>query len=224
MTRPDIAARLIGSERQPLVVVDGFAADPDALRADATTRLFEPAGRNYPGVRAPLPSSYLRDVHATLATILREVFGFRKRIVPLDASFSIVTTVPEQLSLEQRLPHVDSIEPDRFALVHYLSPHNADGTGFFRHRTTGFEMLDEVRAPVYFARLRAELREGGPPAAYAGDEMPLFERTALVEARDNRAVIYRSALLHCGAIGPATTLSSDPASGRLTVTAFFTAE
>lgn len=223
MSRPDISARLIGRERQPLVVIDHFAPDPDSLRAAAIASRFEPARRHYPGIRAALPDGYLAAQRAILAAVLSEVFGHHGRVRVLDASFSIVTAAPEALSTEQRLPHVDAVEPGRIALVHYLSPDDGDGTAFFRHRATGFETVDEARAPAYFDRLGVELRENPPGPAYIAGDTPLFERTALVEARCNRAVIYRSALLHSGAIGPGAALSPDPATGRLTVTAFLEA-
>lgn len=114
---------------------------------------------------------------------------------------------------------------ERIALVHYLSPQASEGTAFFRHRATGFEAVDERRAPAYFARLDGELGDGAmlPPHYVTGDTT-LFERTMPVSARFNRAVLYRSYLLHSGAIDSASTLSADPAVGRLTVTGFLSIE
>ena len=224
MIRPDIRARLIGRERQPLVIVDGLAPDPDALRAAAVASGFEPAGRHYPGVRAALPSNYWPDAQAILATVLREVFECRSTMRLLDASFSMVTTPPERLTIEQRLPHIDATSPGRIALIHYLSADDGDGTGFFRHRATGFETVTAAREASYYARLTAELRDSwAPPMAYMRDSTPLFDRTTLVDAHYNRALIYRSSLLHSGAISPNAALSPDPANGRLTVTAFLEA-
>lgn len=223
MTRPDISARLIGREREPLVTIDGFAPDPDALRAAAAATRFEPGRHLYPGVRAAIPPDYWPTAQGVLATVLHDVFGCRDRARLLDASFSMVTTPPEALAVEQRLPHVDATGPGRIALIHFLSPDGGDGTAFFRHRATGFETVTEAREAAYYARLAAELRESAPPPAYIHDSTPLFERTALAEARYNRALIYRSALLHSGAIGPRAALSADPAIGRLTVTAFIEA-
>lgn len=220
MIRPDISARRIGREGQPLAVVDGFHPDPDALRAQAIASRFAPARHHYPGVRASLPDDYFARVGPALATVLREVLGAPTRTELLDASFSIVTTRPDRLTAPQRLPHVDAIDEGRIALVHYLS-HGGGGTAFFRHRATGFETIDEARAPVYHACLKAELRRHGlPPAAYISGSTPLFERIAGIDARYNRAVIYRSELLHSGAIAADAPLGAEPAAGRLTVTAF----
>lgn len=225
MSPADIATRHIGIERQPLVSIDGFAADPDALRAAATAARFGPAAHHYPGIRAPLPADYLRDQRQILTDVLGETFGHRGRVDVIDASFSIVTTPPAALAMPQRLPHCDAFAAKRIALIHYLSPEGGDGTAFFRHRSTGFETVCETRAPAYFDRLNEELRDGrGPSAGYIAGDTSLFERIALADARYNRALIYRSYLLHSGAIAPDAALSPDPARGRLTVTAFLSVE
>lgn len=224
VTRPDISARLIGRELQPLAIIDDFAPDPDVLRSFAEASRFGPARHLYPGLRAPVAPDYWRTVQGTIATVLHDVFDCRDRVRLLDMSYSIVTTRPEDLSTEQRLPHVDSTSPGRIALTHYLASEGGDGTAFFRHRATGFETVSETREQAYYASLNAELRKfGSPPAAYICDTTPLFERIALGEGRYNRALIYRSSLLHSGAIRSSAKLSPDPAIGRLTVTAFLEA-
>jgi hypothetical protein len=218
---PDIAARRIGTEGQPVAIIDGFHPDPDALRAFAANAPFEPGRNHYPGIRAALPPGYFGDIRPALIATLKGVFGHAGSLALIDASYSIVTTPPAALSLPQRLPHVDAVEPGRIALVHFLGQNDSDGTSFYRHRSTGFEALDAARAPLYRARLTDELRQSGEPAAaYIAGSTPLFDRVSLVEARYNRAVVYPSALLHSGAIAPGATLSDDPAHGRLTITAF----
>lgn len=221
MSGPAVTVHRVGREAQPLVVIDGFAADPDGLRNYALRSDFGPAANHYPGVRAALPAAYLPAQLAVLAEVLGSVFGRHGAIDVIDASFSIVTTPPDRLDIRQRLPHCDAFGTDRIALVHYLTPEGGDGTAFFRHRSTGFETLDENRAAVFFGQLDAEMRYGAvPPAAYVAEDTPLFERTMAVEARYNRALVYPSYLLHSGAIAPDAVLSDDPARGRLTVTAF----
>jgi hypothetical protein len=221
MGQPDITILRIGREKQPLVVIDDFAPDPDALRAAAIDAAFAPALHHYPGIRAPLPAGYMPGQKPVIAEALAEAFGQPGQIACIDASFSMVTTEPAALSVNQRLPHCDAFAVERIALIHYLSPEGGDGTGFFRHRSTGFETVDQSRAPIYFDQLGAEIRFGGePPLAYVAGDTPLFERTLLAEARYNRALLYRSYVLHSGAISLGATLSPDPAEGRLTITAF----
>jgi Family of unknown function (DUF6445) len=219
--RPDICARRIGKEGHPIAVIDGFSPDPDALRAQALTLPFSPASDHYPGVRAAVPSAYIPAQAALIAHVLNAVFGATTPASVLDITYSIVTTPATDLSLVQRLPHIDATSPDRIALVHYLSPGATEGTAFFRHRATEFETIDPSRGPHYMSTLDAELRCGQPsPSGYICDDTDLFERTHGVEGRFNRAVIYRSNMLHSGAITAQTPLSADPAIGRLTITGF----
>ena len=224
MIRPTIVAKRIGIEQQPVVVVDGFHPDPDALRAAAAGAQFSAAHHHYPGIRAELPADYVAATRAVIAVVLRDVFGLREGVELIDSSFSIVTTPPGALTVAQRLPHVDAVDRNRIALVHYLSHRDDGGTAFYRHRATGFETIDETRSADYFAALNREIAaDGAPPPGYIHASTPHFERIGGVDASYNRAVIYRSAMLHSGAIPPAAPLRSDPASGRLTVTAFLAA-
>ncbi len=221
MTAPSLTLHRVGREAQPLVVIDDFAPDPDALRAAAIASRFGPALQHYPGIRAPLPDSYFPTQRAVLADALGELLERRGGASLVDASFSIVTTPPDALEIRQRIPHCDAFGADRIALVHYLAPEDGGGTAFFRHRSTGFETIDAERAPIFFGQLDAEFRHGGlPPARYVAGDTPLFERTMAIAARYNRAIVYPSFLLHSGAIAPDAVLSPDPAVGRLTVTAF----
>jgi hypothetical protein len=215
-----VAVRRVGRERQPVAIIDEFAADPDALRAAAAAATFAPAGRHYPGISARLPPSYFRPHAAMFAQLLADLFDLPEGARVLDASFSIVTAAPETLTLEQRIPHVDALEPGRIAMVHYLGPDDPDGTAFFRHRATGFETLNAARSAQYLPRLNAEIRAAPPAADYLAGHSPLFELLETVPARYNRAILYRSAMLHSGAITPGRALPADPLSGRLTVTAF----
>lgn len=221
MTAPSFTVHHVGREAQPVVVIDDFAPDPDTLRAAALEAPFGPALQHYPGVRAALPDSYIPAQRTVLAQVLGPMLGRAGAVGLVDASFSIVTTPPEALEIRQRIPHCDAFGAERIALVHYLAPSGGDGTAFFRHRSTGFETIDEERAPIFFGQLDAEFRYGGlPPARYVTGDTNLFEQTLAVEARYNRALVYPSYLLHSGAIAPDAVLSSDPALGRLTVTAF----
>ena len=221
MAEPVVTTRAIGAEAQLLAIVDDFALDPAGLRAFAAAAAFEPAGQHYPGIRAALPDDYFQQVGPALAAVLRDAFGHEGRVDVIDASFSIVTTPAGALAPRQRLPHCDAFAKNRIALLHYLSPGDCDGTAFFRHRSTGYETIDERRAPFYFRRLDDELRAAsGPPHGYIAGDTALFERIALAEPRYNRALLYRSYALHSGAIAPDAALSPDPDAGRLTITGF----
>ncbi|MBL8651551.1 MAG: hypothetical protein JNL35_14260 [Sphingopyxis sp.] len=211
----------IGAEARPLCILDDFAPDPDGLRDFAAAAAFEAALHHYPGIRAALPAGYFEARLPVIAEAAAQTFGRSGAVTVIDASFSIVTTPVEALSVAQRMPHVDAFTADRIAFIHYLSPEGDDGTAFFRHRSTGFETVGEDRRDLYFRQLDTELRYAGPPpAAYVADNTPLFARTHVAAARYNRALLYRSDNLHSGAISPDASLSPNPRAGRLTVTAF----
>ena len=217
-----VTTQRIGRDSNPLVVIDGFAADPERVRAEALAARYGPAAHHYPGVRGELPEGYLAEQLPVVAEVVRTVFGRPLPVTLVDASFSVVTTPPADLSVRQRLPHCDAFTADRIALVHFLSPHASDGggTAFYRHRSTGFEWVDETRAPIFFGQLEAEIRHRGVPEGYIHGDTDLFERIAHVPARANRALVYRGYQLHSGAIPPGAALPADAATGRLTVTAF----
>jgi len=219
---PTVTLHRIGNERQPVVVIDDFAPDPDALRAAAVGSAFGPASHHYPGIRADLPGAYLPAQLPVIEAALGEALDGAPRLEAIDASFSIVTMPRDALSVSQRLPHCDAHDAGRIALVHYLSPDDCDGTGFFRHRSTGFESVDARHSAIYRDQVDAELRYGGaPPSDYWTGDGAVFERIFAVEASYNRAIVYPSFVLHSGLIGAQASLSPDPARGRLTVTGFF---
>ena len=173
---------------------------------------------------APAPPTYLDAARPIRATIFGQAFGLTGAARVIDLCFAIVTTPRERLTLEQRIPHIDGAEPGRVAMVHFLSEADHGGTAFFRHRSTGFETIGPDRTAAYYATLDREVRRDGPPPAdYIRGSTAQFECLCEVVAKPNRAVFYRSALLHSGVIPPDLPLSPDPRVGRLTITGFFAA-
>ncbi len=221
---PEVRVERIGEEGEPIVIIDGFAPDPERLLAEGCAAPLAADRGNYPGIRAPVDPRYCDEIGAMVAAAARRVFGYHDRLVFDRVLFSLTTTPPAALSLAQRLPHVDAVEPGRLALVHYLGRGGWGGTRFFRHRTTGFETIGPDRHATYLAALASDLkREGEPPPVYIAGETGLFVPIAHVTARPNRAVLYRSSLLHCAAIDNDRELPADVASGRLTIAAFLSA-
>ncbi|MDP1026707.1 DUF6445 family protein [Sphingomonas sp. KR1UV-12] len=224
MTAPRIRVEHVGHEREPVVVIDGFAPDPARLIAEACAAPLAALGAYYPGVRAPVDRAYLAEVGPVLAAAARQVFGFTHRLAFDRALFSLTVTPPAALTLAQRLPHIDDVAPGKLAVVHYLGEQDWGGTRFFRQRRTGFETVGPDRHRAYLDALATDLRQHGEPVpGYIDGPTPLFAPIAQVTARPNRAVLYRSNLLHCAAIDNAVALPADPATGRLTVASFLTA-
>ena len=130
-------------------------------------------------------------------------------------------TPPEVLTPIQRLPHFDGVEPERLALLHFLSGAQGSGTAFYRHRATGFETVTATRLADYERILNCEVRaQGIPDAAYIAGDTDIFDEISLFEGRYNRALLYPSNALHCARIPDDLNLSDNPATGRLTVNTF----
>ncbi len=211
----------LGSEGQPVVVIDDFSSQADDLLTAARSADYCPAGQHYPGDRAPAPADYLAPRSGLLGQLLTDVFGFRKGADLVSSDFSIVTTRPKDLTIIQRIPHFDGTSPKILALLHYLCPAEAGGTSFYRHCATGFETINDERAETYDSALRAEIGQGDllTPAYFSG-EGEQFERIGQVPARFNRMVIYRGCLLHSGDILQPERIGQGPETGRITLNTF----
>lgn len=222
MNREDIQIIQLGEEKQPLVILDNFAADPQALIADAATKTYEAGGRFYPGIRANADFSCLNERGALIEKIFRELFNCTEGIEVTESNYSLVTTREDQLKPIQSLPHFDGFYPQNFAILHYLCRPDQGGTAFYRHKATDFETITQDRFGEYEAALQAEAKEDGVPKGYfRGSER--FEKIYEIESCFNRLVIYRGILLHSGVMPNDPGLSDDPKSGRLTVNIFASA-
>lgn len=214
-----------GEEGEPVVVIDDFCADPQALHQHALAQAYAPGARLYPGVIAPAPARYLAERRELLRTVLREVFGITAGADLSGCEYSQVTTSPGDLLPAQRLPHHDSTDPRSLALLHYLCRPEDGGTAFYRHCSTGFETITAERHGLYNAALQAELKVIGlPDGGYFAGSTDQFEQIGRVEAAFNRMVIHRGFLLHCGHIRRSDLIGVDGAQPRLTVNTFLTAK
>ncbi len=218
---PDIKVQLrrIGNEAQPLMVVDNVLADPDAL-IDAAKHadFYAPEHTKYPGLNAPLPEGYYQTIVTALRGPIEAAFGLpRDAWVKFFGFFALATTPADQAEPIQKIPHHDTLDPGQLAMVHYLCRGNFGGTGFFRHRSTGFESVDADRQAAYIGAAKPELAVA--PAGYADAGTAHYELTGEAEMVFNRLIIYRTHVLHSGLLNRAA-LSSDPAAGRLTANGF----
>jgi hypothetical protein len=210
-----------GREQQPVIVVDNFAADPEAIVAHAAGQAFRPIGPAFPGVRHPTPKALVDAAREALAGLIQEVFELKDRLNRIESYYSLVTTPPEKLQPIQRLPHFDGLGWRRIAMVHHLSRAEQGGTAFFRHRSTGFETMDDARLPAYNRAVNLEVqRKGMPEARYLEGETPLYERIGGCEAKFNRLLIYRGNSLHGAEIPAGLPLTDDPRTGRFSINTF----
>ncbi len=219
MPRWSVTVHRHGSESFPIVVIDDFAPAPERFIDDAEFLDLRPMGEHYPGLRANVPRPLLAPLRAALAPLIAGVFGMTDTRIE-DALYSLVTIPPGDLKPIQRLPHFDGVEPDRLALLHYLSG-TPGGTAFYRHRSTGFESLSADRLPAYRAALDADLQHHGLPLpGYIGGNTAIYECVTAYQGLFNRALLYRGNLLHCADIPAGLALPASVRHGRFTVNSF----
>jgi hypothetical protein len=199
-------------------------ADPSGLIEQAAAASFAPADSErggYPGLRAPLPDDYVERLLRLADPLIRKAFVLPEiRFARADGTFSMVTRRPETLHPLQRLPHIDTSSPLRFALLHFLCGPPYGGTAFFRQDSTGLEQVPPAASQAYLATRRDRLDELDPASGYPGPETAGYTRTAAFRARMDRLLIYRSFSLHSGIIPPGIPLPADPRMGRLTANIF----
>ncbi len=221
---PSIELLQLGEDQCPVVVIDNFARSADRWRGEAAGDGFAFRGDFYPGKRRPVGPDYFADVGRRLGSILRTVYGCRRSLKVDRALYSIVSTCSDQLSLAQRIPHIDDVSAHAFAMVHYLSDAPFGGTAFYRHRSTGLARISAERHQDYLSALEADLaHHGTPQAAYVSGGTPVFEHIGSAGFAYNRAVIYPGNLLHCSIVPKHIDHPDAPQNGRLTIAAFFAA-
>ncbi|HEY4368897.1 MAG TPA: DUF6445 family protein [Steroidobacteraceae bacterium] len=225
---PDLRIRklAIGVERAPLLVIDNFVANADDLIEHAASLRFTPLGRFYPGIRAVAPPNYRQFVVTRLRDVLLDCLGVRSGSLDFSmCHYSIVTTPPEQLLVPQRIPHIDSLATNALASIHYLFKQDLGGTAFYRHRRTGFEVVDASRNEAYFSSLRdesvrLESADHGHLPGYINGDTELFEQIARQDGVFNRMLVYRRNSLHSGCIDAGFVPDPNPRTGRLSINSF----
>ena len=202
-------------------VVDDFLANPEALLDYARTKAyFGKVGADrtaYPGVRDRLPSAYER----ALAQVIELVLGDSKPTI-YRCMLSLTTLNEEQLHAAQKIPHVDAVNNEQYAAVHYLCDAPHGGTAIYRYlprnmvriRNSDRHVINEM---IQTAHDHPEEHDG-----YLKGNTRFYRQELVVEAKFNRLVLYPGNLLHCALLTHQASLSADVAAGRLSVASFFT--
>lgn len=216
----------IGNGRAPILVIENAWPDPHSLiEVAASKHDYSLRSFYYPGVRSSAPPEYAHALVAKLEPIIRETFNLDSALKITDSTFSLVATPASKLVPFQRVPHFDSNDPNRLALLHYLCGSEHGGTSFYRHRGTGIEEITGETQATYTNAVNAEVKTlGMPPPQFIDGDTALFERIAKYECTFNRVLIYRGRLLHSVNFPVSETPSTDPRKGRLTVNTFLLAE
>jgi hypothetical protein len=215
----------IGNERAPVAIVEDAWPDPQSLVESAAARTdYSVRSLYYPGVRSSAPPEYAHGITSRLREVIASTFGMRGELSITDCTFSLVATPADKLVGFQRVPHFDSTDPNRLAVLHYLCGPERGGTSFYRHRATGTEVVSEAVRERYIKAVNAEVKSHGmPPARFIDEDTPMFERIAKYECAFNRVLIYRGNSLHSVTTPPGFVPTPDPRTGRLTINTFLLA-
>lgn len=223
LINPDLEIHTIhiGNEQEPVIIVDNLLQRPEALveYAKLGCQFQKDTKDFYPGIRKSLSPIYAENIYSQLMEAIHTCFSEKPTIdiKLLSSVLSLATTVPEALRPIQSVPHVDSFLSNNIASVHYLCDPQFGGTSFYRHRSTGFETLDSQRIQQYAPKIKNEVIQlNQKPYNYINGDTELFERIASVDAKFNRAIFYRSNILHSANIPSTIYLGNHPENGRLT--------
>ena len=218
--------RHVGDSHSPVVIIDGFSgALAGVLAAAEALSPYPPLDNYYPGVRRVIrredaaANAYVEDTCERAGQFIAGAFDF-DRFELIEASFSMVTTPPAELSPPQRAPHFDTTDQKHLALLHYLRGPPGSGTAFYRQRSTEIERVTESNLGQFVRTATSDAAKLPAESGYIQGSDAFFEQIGAVEAVPDRLVIYQGSLLHSGIIPPGMDLSADPKRGRLTANLF----
>ncbi len=212
----------VGREKTPLLIIDNFLQDAQSLVDFCVTNArFSKVDNFYPGLRMAAPARYIHAINHYLAELLSNIFGVaQNNIAGGKALYSMVVTPPEQLEINQCLPHIDSYLSSDLACVHYLCEQEKGGTSLYRHRKTGYEKITRETIDHYKQSVVDEGALTFTKKSYMNGSNNYFEQIAKVDAMFNRMVVYPSNILHSGNIAADFDFDPNPATGRLTLNSF----
>lgn len=219
---------LIGEEKTPVFVLDDVLLDTSAAINEAKSLDYisqqSIQGTYYPGCRAHVGGDYGMTILKFISQIFYKFYQVPEHLtlIPTNGQYSLLTQPENQLSELQCLPHYDNKKRYGFAVLHYLNPGDFGGTGFYRHRPTGYENITENRKDSYLSAAQQYIDNNGiPEQKYFTHSDDHFELIKKIDYKANRLLIYPASVLHSGFFeNPEHDVNDDPATGRLTANFF----
>ncbi len=209
----------IGNSRMPIVIIDDYMEDIALVRdvIIAGAYFTQDKHTQYPGIRSAMSKADVVSYLKPLMQPLYSVFDLPRELTPSprDNNYSLLTTQETDLSLIQTIPHFDTYQPNLIACIHYLSKYQHGGTAFYRHRSSGYEFINEGRLPEYQATVNTISHSG-----YCGEHHPDFECYKVIPYQENRLIIFPGQLLHSSLVIPESDINTNPMTGRLTANLF----
>jgi hypothetical protein len=222
--KPEV--RHFGKSLTPVVVIDDFSGSLDHILEIADELAPYPRHTNYyPGLRRIFTAAdaaanvYVEETCERAAQFIAEAFDI-DHFDLVEASFSMVTLKPTELTPPQRAPHFDTTDQNDLALLHFLRAPPNSGTAFFRQRATGIERVTEFNVSSYVPVAEVQIPQMPSDSGYFHGSDEFYEQIGAVEAVPDRMIIFQGSLLHSGIVPADMPLTSDPRQGRLTANIF----
>ncbi|HEY8939037.1 MAG TPA: DUF6445 family protein [Cellvibrio sp.] len=212
----------VGNEKIPVVIIDNFLHEAEALLGFAIKfGEFRDGTDYYPGIQSNVPDFYSQALQIYLRDIICQTFTIQpENISHSQSMYSMVLTPPARLALPQSRPHTDTINKNKIACVHYLCTPEKGGTSLYRHRATGFEQLSPERMDIYAEHLVKEAQDTRWHKKYINGSNQYYEEIGRYEANFNRLIMYPGDALHSASIPETLQFKPNPVVGRLTLNSF----
>jgi hypothetical protein len=211
-----------------ILVIDDFISNINTITNFAKNiAYFNPMFADntlFPGMRDKMPKPYTRLLHSFFEEyLLSELTSSLPSSSIFHSSLlSLVTCDPSLLSVNQKMPHVDSCNDNDFAFVHYLSPKELGGTGFYCFKPNSlieFKHKDKLLLEDIIVQVKNLPEEH---ASYITGSTSLFEKILTIEAKVNRLIVYPANILHSANLISEKSYSGDIDRGRLSISSFAT--
>jgi hypothetical protein len=214
-----------------VVVVDDALLEPHRLRQFAIDEAarFQPAPFNaFPGNQFP----FVDDLSARLNDFfIQQVRGFLapsmgiRKAVRMWSRLSMVSLPPEKLQPMQSICHRDTSELEAnqcmaASVLYLFYDERLGGTCFFRPKQSAEDTALLVHDSSTLNAAEFEAKRGVAPGYHAASNA-YFDLIGSVPPKFNRMIFYDGGIFHSGHITQPELLTSDPATGRLTLNGFF---
>lgn len=211
-------------------IVDDFLDDPELIvsKAFAYAGDFVSEPRGHPSRGKDIDQRQLEEIKRYIRSEFSRKFPFHRAGIMIKAFLSNVSLKPEELSVSQRMCHIDpKLRPDcdTYAGVIYLFENpDLGGTAFYRWRAKQLAIdayqLSGQGNDAALRYLREHSEYFRKPPEYMTSSNDIAELHDVIPAKFNRLVFYSGEIPHSGHITRPDLLSDDPAKGRLTLNIF----
>ncbi|MBU2869219.1 hypothetical protein KO502_00765 [Colwellia sp. E2M01] len=209
-----------------IILIDEFLFNTDPITHFAhNIAYFNPVyfdNTQFPGMRDKMPMPYTRLLKSFFESVLLPEFR------PLSSNqthfhsslLSLVSCLPSTLTVNQKMPHVDSCDNNDYAFVHYLSSQELGGTSFYRYKPKNLTEFHQEHKSVLPEMITEVANHPNEHSGYITSSTNLFEQILTVEAKVNRLVIYPANVLHSANLISQNSYCGDINLGRLSISSF----